>query len=103
MAITSKETTRTLCIDECVAAIESVDTKINTLLAEAVHANVLLPDAFTVDDDRWIAARDAMEEAAGREDLNACIAACDKYKTRADRFLTGWRAKLGLDQQRRAA
>lgn len=31
------------------------------------------------------------------------MSVCDEYKTRADRFLTGWRAKLGLDQQRRAA
>jgi len=98
MAITSKETTRTLCIDECVSAIEGVDAKINAFVAELGGAAVPLPDKFTVDDDCWIAARDATEEAAGKEDLSACIAACDEYKTRADRFLTGWRAKLGLDQ-----
>lgn len=85
-----------LCVDEAVLAINAVDEQVNAFVAELGRASKPLPTAFSVDDARWIEARDRIEICAGKQDLKGTIDACIEYKKRATAYLDSWRKKLGL-------
>jgi hypothetical protein len=92
-----------ICTDEAVLALTIVDAQIAAFVAELGRANAPLPERFTVDDPKWIEARERIEIAAGKRDLTGTIDACIEYKARAAKYLDGWRVKLNINQPQRKA